>query len=461
MSNKDWTEKLRDRLESHEMEAPDDLWAGIEAGLDAARQPSMGSLPTEESLQTGSRKRRAALVPLRRWGVAAAIAALAVVGWQFMKHDEMSSEPSLSSVQTIQPKVAKAADGAPPEQENTTDNTDSPLPLQAPSLRQRAGEESHSSLLAKAEPSVSDIDNTNPSVSIVTNDTDNNDVTDNADSQAPVSAATEHPANPAAKDNTNHTNKTTPSSSDFTNLHSPTEGIGANTSIQQPTANSQHPSPITHHLILALYTSNGFAESRNANAVRMAEPMASRYAMAAESMKRGAPTPVIYMAGYEEREQHRQPFSVGLSVGIPIAQRWTLTTGLAYTQLHADFLKIMNKQRLAKEQDLQYVGCPVNINYRFLQTKRLRAYAAAGAQMDVNVKAKSATEGVETETPKDRPQFSTQAAVGLQFDVMPQVGLYVEPGMKYYFDNGSNVSTFFKDKPCNFNLQLGLRWNFE
>lgn len=454
MSNKDWTEKLRDRLESHELAAPDDLWAGIEAGLDAARQPVMGSLPTEESLQTGSRKRRAALVPLRRWGVAAAIAALAVVGWQFMKHDEISSEPSLSSVQTIQSKAAKAAEGATPEQENATDNTDSALPLQAPSLRQRAGEEALSSLLAKAEPSVSAIDNTNPSVSIVTNDTDNNAVTDNADSLAPVSAATEHPANPAATDNTNHTNKTTPSSSDFAHLHSPTEGIGTNSNIH-------HPSTITHHPTLALYTSNGFAESRNANAVRMAEPMASRYAMAAESMKRGAPTPVIYMAGYEEREQHRQPFSVGLSVGIPIAQRWTLTTGLAYTQLHADFLKIMNKQRLAKEQDLQYVGCPVNINYRFLQTKRLRAYAAAGAQMDVNVKAKSTTEGVETEMPKDRSQFSTQAAVGLQFDVMPQVGLYVEPGVKYYFDNGSNVSTFFKDKPCNFNMQVGLRWNFE
>lgn len=454
MSNKDWTEKLRDRLESHEMAAPDDLWAGIEAGLDAARQPAMGSLPTEESLQTGSRKRRAALVPLRRWGVAAAIAALAVVGWQFMKQDEMSSEPSLSSVQTIQPKAAKAADGAPPEQENTTDNTDSTLPLQAPSLGQKAGEESPSSLLAKAEPSVSAIDNTNPSVSIVTNDTDNNAVTDNADSQAPVSAATDHPANPAATDNTNHTDKTTPSSSDFANLHSSTEGIGTNSSI--PLRREAR-----RNLSLTLYASNGFAESKNANAVRMAEPMASRYAMAAESMKRGAPTPVIYMAGYEEREQHQQPFSVGLSVGIPIGERWMLTTGLAYTQLHADFLKIMNKQRLAKEQDLQYVGCPVNINYRFLQTKRLRAYAAAGAQMDVNVKAKSTTEGVETETPKDRAQFSTQAAVGLQLDVMPQVGLYVEPGVKYYFDNGSNVSTFFKDKPCNFNLQVGLRWNFE
>ena len=30
---------------------------------------------------------------------------------------------------------------------------------------------------------------------------------------------------------------------------------------------------------------------------------------------------------------------------------------------------------------------------------------------------------------------------------------------KYYFDNGSRVQNFFKDKPTNFNLQLGLRWN--
>lgn len=447
MSNKDWTEKLRDRLESHEMAAPDDLWAGIEAGLDAIEGKKADS--NEEP-----RKRRAALVPLRRWGVAAAIAALAVVGWQFMKEDDASSEPSLSSVQTLQQKAANAAEETTHEQENAIDNTDSSLPLQAPSLRQGAEEETHSSLLAKAEPSVSAIDNTNPSVSIVTNDTDNNAVTDNTDSQAPTPAATDHSANPSATDNTNHPHNTTPSSSDFANLHSSTEGIETNSSI--PLRRGAR-----RDLSLTLYASNGFAESKNANAVRMAEPMASRYAMAAESMKRGAPTPVIYMAGYEEREQHRQPFSMGLSVGIPIAQRWTLTTGLAYTQLHADFLKIMNKQRLAKEQDLQYVGCPVNINYRFLQTKRLRAYAAAGAQMDVNVKAKSTTEGVETETPKDRAQFSTQAAVGLQLDVMPQVGLYVEPGVKYYFDNGSNVSTFFKDKPCNFNLQVGLRWNFE
>ncbi|MBR5657162.1 MAG: outer membrane beta-barrel protein [Prevotella sp.] len=291
-----------------------------------------------------------------------------------------------------------------------------------------------------------------------------NNLADNAETKAPVPAASDHADTPSATDNntsdipsaTNPSAHTTQPSSDFGNQHSPTEGIGTNSNI--PLRGGARG---TRAATLALYGTNGLADSKNANGVRMAEPMASRYAMAAESMKRGAPTPVIYMAGYEEREQHRQPFSVGLSVGIPIGQRWTVTTGLAYTQLHADFLKIMNKRKLATEQDLQYVGCPVNLNYSILQTKRLRAYAAAGAQMDVNVKAKSVTEGVETEMKKDRLQLSTQAAVGLQLDVMPQVGVYVEPGVKYYFDNNSNVSTFFKDKPCNFNLQVGLRWNFE
>ena len=75
MSNKDWTEKLRDRLENHQVAAPDDLWAGIEAGLDAA-EGKKGAAHEEP------RKRRAVLVPLRRWGVAAAIAALGIVGWQ-------------------------------------------------------------------------------------------------------------------------------------------------------------------------------------------------------------------------------------------------------------------------------------------------------------------------------------------------------------------------------------------
>ena len=60
---------------------------------------------------------------------------------------------------------------------------------------------------------------------------------------------------------------------------------------------------------------------------------------------------------------------------------------------------------------------------------------------------------------RDRMQWSTQVAAGLQYDVVPQVGIYVEPGVKYYFDNGSQIENAFKDKKWNFNIQVGFRWN--
>ena len=70
-------------------------------------------------------------------------------------------------------------------------------------------------------------------------------------------------------------------------------------------------------------------------------------------------------------------------------------------------------------------------------------------------------QGVDYPAYRDRWQFSVHGAAGVEYDVIPQLGIYAEPGVKYYFNNGSNVSTFFKDKPTSFNLQLGLRLNLK
>ena len=58
---------------------------------------------------------------------------------------------------------------------------------------------------------------------------------------------------------------------------------------------------------------------------------------------------------------------------------------------------------------------------------------------------------------KDRLQWSAGSALGVQLNVTPALGLYVEPGLRYYFDNGSNVENIFKDKKLNFQLQVGVR----
>ena len=49
----------------------------------------------------------------------------------------------------------------------------------------------------------------------------------------------------------------------------------------------------------------------------------------------------------------------------------------------------------------------------------------------------------------------------MQLNIVKQLGVYVEPGVKYYFDNGSMVQNVFKDHPCNFSLQVGLRFNMK
>ena len=60
---------------------------------------------------------------------------------------------------------------------------------------------------------------------------------------------------------------------------------------------------------------------------------------------------------------------------------------------------------------------------------------------------------------KDRPQWSVDGALGIEYNPIPQLGLYAEPGLRYYIDNGSKVQNFFKDQPTSWTLQLGIRLN--
>lgn len=44
-------------------------------------------------------------------------------------------------------------------------------------------------------------------------------------------------------------------------------------------------------------------------------------------------------------------------------------------------------------------------------------------------------------------QWSLSAAAGAQFKITEKLGIYAEPGVVYYFDDGSNVNTIRKEHP--------------
>ena len=166
------------------------------------------------------------------------------------------------------------------------------------------------------------------------------------------------------------------------------------------------------------------------------------------------------LSRYNETKHHAQPVSYGLSFGYALNNRLTLTTGVVYTRAVTDFIRSSGNDNITETQRLHYIGVPLGVKYRVWGNRYIQTYATAGGQADFNVKATMTSGDVKTDVDCDNVQFSVNAAAGVQVDVVPQVVLYAEPGVKYYIDNKSAVATIFKDKPWAFNLQVGLRVEF-
>jgi len=205
-------------------------------------------------------------------------------------------------------------------------------------------------------------------------------------------------------------------------------------------------------LSMNLYASGGMSSWNGRNGVQMSSSMQQKFAFT-----RGGP---VYLADYEERQDHKQPISFGLTLSYPLTNRLSLSTGAVYTRLSSDFLTLAQNHQIKRHQVLHYVGIPLNLQFSVWQWHGLEAYLTAGGQVDWNVSAKANTDGIDQKMDKDRAQWSVGGSLGVQYHIVPQIGLYAEPGIRYYFNNGSSISNFYKDKPTNFNLQLGLRFDF-
>ena len=218
-----------------------------------------------------------------------------------------------------------------------------------------------------------------------------------------------------------------------------------------------------HHgnMAFSFYAANDLGTYQHANGVLMSREMLAQYYAKTRGDTDNIPegTPPVYLYNYEERQKHYQPVSFGLTAKIPISSGLSVSSGLVYTRLRSDFINIVSGYPLDKQQTLHYLGIPLSLQYHLWGYKGLKVYASAGGQVDFCVDTKVVMSGTEVSTDKDRPQWSVQGALGVQYNVIPLLGIYVEPGVKHYFNNHSYVRNFFKDKPTNFNLQIGLRLN--
>lgn len=164
---------------------------------------------------------------------------------------------------------------------------------------------------------------------------------------------------------------------------------------------------------------------------------------------------------------HHLPIRIGLSVAYALTDRLSISSGLTYTRLSSDIKDASRESKYIGEQRLHYVGIPVNVSYKVASSRWISLYGTAGVLAEKCVSGTTDEGYVENNTMKytntqdisSKPlQMSVNAGVGIQFDIIDNVGIYAEPGLSYYFDDGSALQTIYKEKPLNFNLNVGVRF---
>lgn len=456
MSNQDWTSKLQDQLAGYQESVSHDLWAGIEQSLAQNNIESVSSNPqsivseSSEStdLHVGSEaKKDARIVYFKRWSAAAAAVALLGIGGSYVylhqedveKGNLQLASHAVSASHVVSADLQSAASSVAVRQSAPSHVVSSDL--QSAASQSKMG----NALVEESENEISLL-------------------AENSDPAEPVSE------DKATDSSTDH--KTLTRSSDHKVLTRSTDNHAAAYASQ-----SYHfeKNEEVSGWSMQLYAENLTPSLGGVNSDASGGYNDFSYGTMAEPMPGVIPDPTaggIYgeeylLASYKaiQRNQqgkakHHAPVSVGLQVAFGIAPRLSLSTGLVYTRTSSDFYPYAPSSSYNVHQVLHYVGIPVGLNYEFWQSGGFHAYVMTGAEADYNVKNDTEEEGVKKEDAKrDRVQFSGKASLGAQYDITPKVGLYIEPGAKYYFDNGSHVENTFKDKKLNFNLQFGLRFN--
>lgn len=416
MKHNDWTEQLRQRLNDAEVPAPENLWDSISQQLDTQGQQQ--DAEDAEDAQVAKKPHRVALLP---WAAAASVVLIAGVGmwWQLR-----SNTPDIAMLEPT------------PHPITLTDN--------------KAVNTKASAVNTKASAANSHISTTSTHAMLAYKD---NALAPTASNKEEVMALTmaeqEVQSEPIAEVSTT---TSTPTATATQKTQRTTQTQAAHTAYHLP--RTQHQASNTRWQV-GVGTAGNMNRYKSSGPIYVNSLSAVNTEYADNEMFRVSP----YEQDTKDVTHHDMPISIGFTASYSVTPRIALASGLVYTLATSSF---QHGASMPKEtQTLHYVGIPLNLSYTVWGNSWLRTYIMAGAQADMNVKATLKADGHKSNIDNDRAQFSVTGGAGVQLNVAQQLGVYVEPGVRYYFDNGSAVQTIFKEHPTNFSLQVGLRWNIE
>ena len=412
---RNWKEDIHDRLGNFETDAPDGLWEAIHQRMAQTERAQAEKRPAPFVLQPA----------LRRTACAAAACLALVVGYQYFAD---GGKETVSGIKVVQGGVADiptsrymAKNAVAPAATVYAQTQNSPAVLQPNGRVEQTAD-------AIAQPT-------------------QNDESAQISTPQHLNTSTSQPLNPSTSQ-----------------PHNPSTSLLAYT----PADNSRgrHEGAAARWTLSTSATTGMGASSVTNSTATYVEAVGPDNVIWADNPQLGIG---IFNQGKSVKTEykHRLPVRVGFNVAYRLTDRLSVESGVSYTRLSSDMKDGTKDNYSSGSQKLDYIGVPLNVKYRAFGYRRLSVYASAGLLTEKCVSGKTTHEYVisgekkkhEAEDVAAKPwQLSVNAALGAQFDVLRNVGVYVEPGVSYYFDDRSTLSTIYKEKPLNFNLNLGVRY---
>lgn len=188
-------------------------------------------------------------------------------------------------------------------------------------------------------------------------------------------------------------------------------------------------------------------------------------------MKRPSVNPAPVKTGIEEtstKGSYGIPVSFGAGVKIDLNSRWSVGAGLNYTlmsrQFYGKYIRIGESGSIenSTSSDIRniqhYVGIPVNAFYNIISNEGINLYAYAGGAVEKCISDKYSVLSTSI-THKEKAkgvQLSANAGIGVEFMLGDNLGLYIDPSLRYYFNNGQPKSIRTM-QPLMLGFEMGFR----
>ena len=165
---------------------------------------------------------------------------------------------------------------------------------------------------------------------------------------------------------------------------------------------------------------------------------------------------------------HQLPFNIQLTLSRQLTSRLSIETGLSYTQLKSTILTGSSGAYIQEQQRLRYLGIPLRFGWQWYSKAHLSLYTSTSGMLELPIRStlnvKHVANDIGTfgkETKLDVPcQWSMSFGLGIQYDFIPHLGIYMEPSLQYFFDDGSDLKSYRTEHPLSITLPLGLRFHW-